>query len=174
MRSPLSLTSAWRASLLLLLLLPGVCEGAAPPSSSAANVLMGSSAAAPPTSTATPASQDGWTTATATFFDAPDAFKKRAPTNNRPWTLLFALRRSLFHARLAQTVEPHDFGTVWSGACQFVNYPRDTPRSDADVVFPLSESIAIGSSNPDFKQGMCGARAARRHECSTQRPRQRF
>ena len=60
--------------------------------------------------------------------------------------------------RPLQRQSQHEFGHLYSGACEYTNVPpgAGVQRTDADVAFPIDEVAALGENSPDFKQGPCG------------------
>lgn len=75
------------------------------------------------------AREKDWTAATATYFDAPPEFRQRIP---------------------------HNFGTLFTGACGFTDQPFQQYQSDESLVFPREQYAAIGAANPDYLGGVCG------------------
>ena len=109
-----------------------------------------------------PAKEGDWITGRATFFSAPAEFKQACRAPSRALTTqhrvhvccLLTLPMPFSLQRQSQ----HEFGHLYSGACEYTNVPpgAGVQRTDADVAFPIDEVAALGENSPDFKQGPCG------------------
>ena len=115
-----------------------------------------------------PAKEGDWVTGRATFFSAPAEFKqaRHSPSRSReaarralrPCALVIATVRADACRFALQRQPQHEFGHLYSGACEYTNVPpgAGVQRTDADVAFPIDEVAALGENSPDFKQGPCG------------------